>query len=406
MAPRPSRNLKEDATVLGDMKDDVAMDPTLWGNLKDYVAMEIIYAKVPFHKFFQLRLVCKEWNHLAGDRKFLEDHFKEYLVPEPYFYIPGGCEYLDPWTYLESVNGRGMNGFVTVDITSEDVGWIGLNNPWKDRGGCFAVNGLIYSETVPSHDYLDRKKKTPKVVQKRAESRRQEVFNIHTRVRHKLPPTQLSTAIPVVGMLVDTSVRPYGFKVIQGCGDLGTQIFDSKTNVWELRPSRLPVGIAARLDSSRSNSYDNPGWCKHGSVNCNGLLFIETKDCEEVLVYNEKEDVWSTFRAPNYFESRFLSIGSWHGRLFNAYRRGVCGLRWDVVNPSRHEWEPYDRMRADPRDWLTCEILESFIVGIDYSKNYVLICYGLTTKEDCKIRIVLYDLATKSWKKFTSCLGR
>ncbi|KAG0576527.1 hypothetical protein KC19_5G086900 [Ceratodon purpureus] len=61
--------------VIGDMKEEVAMDPTLWGNLKDYVAMEIIYAKVPFHKFFQLRLVCKEWNHLAGDRKFLEDHF-------------------------------------------------------------------------------------------------------------------------------------------------------------------------------------------------------------------------------------------------------------------------------------------------------------------------------------------
>ncbi|KAG0619087.1 hypothetical protein M758_4G115400 [Ceratodon purpureus] len=237
MAPRPSRNLKEDATVLKDMKDDVAMDPTLWGNLKDYVAMEIIYAKVPFHEFFQLRVVCKEWNHLAGDRKFLEDHFKEYLVPEPYFYIPGGCEYLLPKPYVK--DGRCMNGFVTVDITSEDVGWIGLNNPWKDRGRCFAVNGLIYSETVPSPDYLWARpspdylwarKRTREVLQMRAESRRQEVFNIHTRVRHKLPPTQLSTAIPVVGMLVDTSARPYGFKVIQGCGDLGTQIFDSKTN--------------------------------------------------------------------------------------------------------------------------------------------------------------------------------
>ncbi|KAG0619089.1 hypothetical protein M758_4G115600 [Ceratodon purpureus] len=249
MAPRPSRNLKEDATLLGDMKDDVAMDPTLWGNLKDYVAMEIIYAKVPFHEFFQLRVVCKEWNHLAGDRKFLEDHFKEYLVPEPYFYFPGDCKYLLPKLYVK--DGRCMNGFVTVDITSEDVGWIGLNNPWKDRGGCFAVNGLIYSETVPSPDYLRARKRTREVLQKRAESRRQEVFNIHTRVRHKLPPTQLSTAIPVVGMLVDTSVRPYGFKVIQGCGDLGTQIFDSRTNRWELRPSRLPVEIAAPLDSLR-----------------------------------------------------------------------------------------------------------------------------------------------------------
>ncbi|KAG0565068.1 hypothetical protein KC19_8G161500 [Ceratodon purpureus] len=124
MAPRPSRNLREDAMLLGDIKDDVAMDPTLWGNLKDYVAMEIIYAKVPFHKFFQLRLVCKEWNHLAGDRKFLEDHFREYLVPEPYFYFPGGCESLVPQPYFYFKDGRYMNGFLTIDVTFEDVGWI------------------------------------------------------------------------------------------------------------------------------------------------------------------------------------------------------------------------------------------------------------------------------------------
>ncbi|KAG0617981.1 hypothetical protein M758_4G029800 [Ceratodon purpureus] len=398
MAPRPSRNLKEDATLLGDMKDDVAMDPTLWGNLKDYVAMETIYAKVPFHKFFQLRLVCKEWNHLAGDRKFLEDHFKEYLVPEPYFYFPGGCEYLvPPYSYFQ--DGRCMNGFLTIDITSEDVGWIGLNNPWKDRGGCFALNGLIYSEMVSSPVYLFPSEVTPQVLQKRAESRRQEVFNIHTRVRHQLPPPlQLTGGIPVVGMLVDTSVRPYGFKVIQGCGDLGTQIFDSKTNAWELRPSRLPAGIAARLDSFRP-MYG--GWSHHGSVNCNGLLFIATEVNKEILVYNEKEDVWSTLCGPGENGGRCTGIGSWHGRLFQANRLTVCGLTWDVVNPSRHKWEPYDRMPADLRDWLLNDGKRPSNLVIDYSKNYVLICNNWTTKEDCKNRIVLYDLATKSRKTFT-----
>ncbi|KAG0565065.1 hypothetical protein KC19_8G160800 [Ceratodon purpureus] len=401
MAPRSSRNLREDATLLGDIKDDVAMDPTLWGNLKDYVAMEIIYAKVPFHKFFQLRLVCKEWNHLAGDRKFLEDHFREYLVPEPYFYFPGGCESLVPQPYFYFKDGRYMSGFLTIDVTFEDVGWIGLYNICKDRGGCFALNGLIYSETVPSLDYLWAATKTPHVVQKRAESRRQEVFNIHTRVRHKLPPPQLTTAIPVVGMLVDTSVRPYGFKVVPGCGDLGTQIFDSKTNAWELRPSRLSAEIVARLDSFRSMS---PGLSHHGSGNCNGLLFIATEDREEILVYNEKEDVWSTLSGRGDVRWSALSIGSWHGRLFSADHIRVRGLTWDVVNPSRHEWELYDRMPADLREWLFNDF-KFLKVVIDYSKNYVLICNNWTTEEDCKYKIVLYDLATKSWKMFTFRLG-
>ncbi|KAG0630409.1 hypothetical protein M758_1G176200 [Ceratodon purpureus] len=350
MAPRPSRNLKEDATLLGDIKDDVAMDPTLWGNLKDYVAMEIIYGKLPFHKFFQLRLVCKEWNHLAGDRKFLEDQFKEYLVPEPYFYFRGGREYLVPSPFkLIFQDGRFTNGFLTFDVTSEDVSWIGLYNTWKDRGGCFALNGLIYSETVPSPHYLWAPKKTPHIFQKWAERRRQEVFNIYTRVTHQLPPPQLTTAIPVVGMLVDTSVRPYGFKVIQECGDLGTQIFDSNTNAWELRPSRLPAGIAARLDSFRSMC---PRCSHHSSVNCNGLLFIATEDRKEILVYNEKEDVWSTLCAPRNVGWRLeLRIGSWHGTLFSLQQRPtVCGSTWDVVNPSRQEWEPYDRMPANLRD--------------------------------------------------------
>lgn len=53
------------------------MDPRIWGNLKYYVDLEMVYAKLPVREFFQLRLVCKEWNALACDPQFLQQAFKD-----------------------------------------------------------------------------------------------------------------------------------------------------------------------------------------------------------------------------------------------------------------------------------------------------------------------------------------
>lgn len=53
------------------------MDPEIWRELKNYISMDKVYAKLPLRKFFQLRLVCKEWNQWASNRQFLQQTFND-----------------------------------------------------------------------------------------------------------------------------------------------------------------------------------------------------------------------------------------------------------------------------------------------------------------------------------------
>ncbi|KAG0625546.1 hypothetical protein M758_2G064000 [Ceratodon purpureus] len=50
------------------------MDARLWINLA------MVYAKLPVRDFCRLRLVCKDWNRLASDRRFLEETFGEHIA--------------------------------------------------------------------------------------------------------------------------------------------------------------------------------------------------------------------------------------------------------------------------------------------------------------------------------------
>jgi hypothetical protein len=43
----------------------VAMDKKIWCNLSEDVVL-LIYQKLPINEFFKLRVVCKEWNHVAS----------------------------------------------------------------------------------------------------------------------------------------------------------------------------------------------------------------------------------------------------------------------------------------------------------------------------------------------------
>ena len=72
------------------LRDSCRMDPRLWGLLQHHIDSKVIYAKLPFNEFFQMRLVCKEWNQLASNREFLEESFKD-PIPRPISSSQGVC---------------------------------------------------------------------------------------------------------------------------------------------------------------------------------------------------------------------------------------------------------------------------------------------------------------------------
>lgn len=118
------------------------MNAYLWAELQNFIDLSMIYAKLPLAPFFRLRQVCKEWNHLASNRQFLEQNFKAPISINPYFVIhcPNGGHIL---------------------LTSESSSWSSMPVP---RMRC-EVSGLLFED-----------------------SNRNRVFDLHTRVFHTLPP--------------------------------------------------------------------------------------------------------------------------------------------------------------------------------------------------------------------------
>jgi len=60
------------------------MDSKLWGNLQHHIDLERGFVKLPFQEFFQLRLVCKDFNAKAFGEKFLEVNANP-LSKKPFF---------------------------------------------------------------------------------------------------------------------------------------------------------------------------------------------------------------------------------------------------------------------------------------------------------------------------------
>lgn len=71
------------------------------------------------------------------------------------------------------------------------------------------------------------------------------VFDLNTRVATTVPRSPKCINAygwhrrSVFGMLIDRSVRPYAWKLVQGNEDANTQIYDSRSNSWIVRPSRM-----------------------------------------------------------------------------------------------------------------------------------------------------------------------
>ncbi|KAG0611764.1 hypothetical protein M758_7G163100 [Ceratodon purpureus] len=347
------------------------MNPRIWSQLQYHIDMKMIFAKLPFREFFQMRLVCKEWNRLASDRGSLEESFRD-PIPKPYFVVSD-------------------HGLLAYEASSGS--WSCTPLPPRLRLKGPEVEGLLYSIELDSEcQSFDR----------------QEVFNVHTRVSYRLPQVgkRPISILPMVGMMVDTSVSPYSFQIILGSNENRcTQFFDSKSNSWTERRSKFD-----HTNQAFSSS------CVHE----NGFLYmnvdVDDRPFYDYIMdyYDLEKDEWGKV-----YDTRggFHEIGSWQGSLFDVHFQESWGetitvfeLKLDGHPGNEAYWSAYADMPHDLFSWLThgVEIEESDIlieksqpIDTRFCSEYLLI-HTIVSDDERRAgaeRFVLFNLATKAWEK-------
>lgn len=238
-------------------------------------------------------------------------------------------------------------------------------------------------------------------------------------VYYRLPTPLKSTTspCPVVGMLVDTSVRPFEFKLIQASVDLATQVYDSKTNSWEVRRSRITKAMSI---------YERVDFC----ASANGVLYMKDTKVHNILAYDINQDKWSVLREPPCGGcDSFDCIGTWHDRSATAdpslpgpgvnegsavggrdrlfgYKacydlRRVSVSLWELVDPAHQKWMKYSQMPAKLFSWLYYHGKQDGNVKAQpyasFCNNYVVV-YSLKCRRAEATRFVVFDLETKLWR--------
>jgi hypothetical protein len=260
---------------------DVPLDAEVWGKLQDHISLQVVYDKLSHKDLLRLRLVCKEWNHAALQR----------LEPKPYFVTIqfGEVEQL-------------LNGILSYDVTSEKFSYKRQQRPpLRYKEGELApvvVDGLIFCNHPNIKD-------------------EQGVFNVHTKTWHAIPPApEGSDSKSVCGMVVDTSERPYSFKLVVGSCDKKTQIYDSKSRSWQTLSSQL---AGSALEDFRYVTC----------VCSQGYLYMSL-GVELLLMYSAKGDVWTSLQFPSVDKGECEesaayqdwlathALGEWEGRIFTS----------------------------------------------------------------------------------------
>lgn len=353
------------------MANGEEMDPELWGKLQRYIALEKVYTKLPFREFFQLRLVCKEWNFLAGDRAFLEETYKDFVIPEPYFVLD-----------TEGPNDK-VRGLLARDARTARWTWTRLPN----GNEFWSVAGITVSNVLES---------------KNGEERR--VFNLHTRYLFSLPPPieQTLQLRPFSGMNVDTSARPYAYQLFIGNDDACTQIFDSKTRSWTATPS---------------NQYGMDPGQKTIAAFAKGILYIRC-ELDEIVIYDVAKDAWDGINPPSDGDSDdFLrGVGAWQDRIFHPSvnpKENVIRV-WELTNFADQEWTEYGCMPGELYSWLFYAERDPPIDRRDvqimssYCGEWILL-YSWWIDDDELVargeRFVMFNLDSRKWQKIELPFG-
>lgn len=351
------------------------MDPQVWGNLQYYMGLERVYAKLPLKEFFKLRLVCKEWNRLAGDRDFLHENFKEYCpIPELYF-------------FMESYD---CDEKVMLAYDRSSSSWSVTQLPPCPYNKCRALEGLVI------HDYEESGEGQPRL------------FNIHTKEWITLPPSpeENGDCYVILGMVVDKSTRPYTWKIVKGSEDVDTQIYDSRSNSWETRPSRVYEG-------ANYNPHDFIDRQKGLACN-NGVLYIQSDD--EILTYDMEEDEWMNLHLPPVDALYMLpSIGAWQNHVLVLSDDITVEERTLVVweRVGLQEWTEFSRMPSNLFSWLSSQEIFPFPhdsnadIHMSYCNEYILVYIRFKNEPTvCKAeKFVLFNISTKVWAKLQLPFG-
>jgi hypothetical protein len=325
-------------------RDGEGMDARLWGELQRHIDLAMVYAKLPIGDFFRLRVVCKEWSRLATDRPFLEDVFRE-PIPKPYFVI-------GTW--------KMRHRLLTYDTASRR--WSSTRTPYA----------LCEAGGVLREDFNSNR-----------------IFNLHTRVFCSPPRPPLHdddynedvAGEPVVGITVDTSVKPYRFKMILGNEFLETQVYHSETNSWTYGDSNLVVAFC-------------PDRYRASCAQFHGLLYIRGARVD-LHIYDSENEEWH-YNSPGIPDDAWLfgDVGAWRDRLFFFGVKERCAVT--VLELAQEAWTRVDSMPEALCSWMLAGQEADMEVESVFCGEHVLVycCGGL---EEVTERAVLYHLDQKTW---------
>ena len=361
------------------------MDPKLWGNLPDEVLLKI-YKSLLIKDFYNLRMVCKEWNKVASKRRCFNDQY----VLKPYFLIFDGLLNHDSSQILAYNASSGL--WIWKNIPQ--LGFI-FGSKIGDNYEAFVVEGVFFDGTTShSHKPMDVTVITI-------------FFHVHIDYRHfqaydrrRLDDVKKIPALPqveqsILGMMVDTSKRPYTFKLIMGNCNADTLILDSETNIWESRPSRM-VRCKAPC----------PGFMPKSCVQLDGHMYVWT-DLDEIQVYSLEEDKWSTLSAPQrhpqsswQYSSEVRGLGHWDGVVYavNKNKQGTLSV-WKLMNRVTQNWSKFEQIPSQLFSYLKLEFYGTVIFAAHCNEYFLIhVRFWDVCKEYYDRRFVLFNISNKRWE--------
>eukprot|EP01018_Ginkgo_biloba_P011573 Gb_01350 [translate_table: standard] len=227
------------------------MESTYWGELPEDIVDRIL-ARLPPHKFLQVRCVCRRWNALLSSPAFLA------LCAE--------TQNRRPWLLM-------FNKHDTRRVCrAYDI----LSRKWR----------IISLSFVPyEQHHLQLVATSPHLLCFSTPFSSLLLCNPLTRDWTPIPPSNCTphrTARPAVSM---ASTASHEYVILIVSHNAKSQIYTSATQLWRTPKQELPADICLNLS--------------HAGTYCNGNIYFATSDEPfRIWGYSLRQSVWSALEAP------------------------------------------------------------------------------------------------------------